>query len=1412
MVTIAWSRYSMRLRRNAASALSLFIYLVFGAINRSNDKGEVAGRSTSIVEPNRSYVVRQFARFVLIVIALHATGHVVAQTCTSSVNMWIDSINSPTEGERFNVTVKRDRSGPLVNAFTARVRLSYTSPISGFDLFDLSLPTVLETEFGIYATESYISVPSLDNFIVNDDVGVEARVIEGTGINNYCIPDSSTQPSARTGTIQDDDSYTHFIDLAPGASATITEGEDISLVVSRCVVETHSGGSFTKHCVDPSNPTPGAVAPGLNIVITYEQTGNFVSNRPGLLNLPLNTFEAALTLETDDDEVDEFDGSIVVKTKPLNPLEGQSVTITIRDNDVTPPQDVWVDSVSDAREGANIAYILKRSGNDVADSESLTVQFQAEPVNPNLGFQVVETATQSTTFLPNSDTVTGTLTASENHYVHGDVQVRLKLLAGDSSVYQLDADPSRPSSKTAEIADNDSYSLFVALPAGQAATVDEGDTIQLAFTRCVLLSDATKNCTDPSTITGAVAPRESHQIYLSSTGNYGFSAFPGFVIFGDSVQTITVNVTTVDDGTHEVNGSLTANTTDPPSSRADQQVTVSVEDNDAISLAFSMPASVDEGDDLDITVTRSDSEVYPAVSVPITLAYHTKMFASGSQPSVNSSVAFLVGESSKTLSIPTHDDEVNEGDGQVVARITAPANHSITAPRQRWTRIVDDDIPHVTLTVDKNEVVEGDTATWTLTRSDYASNELIVRPSYEWVHTYVGFNNGSSFDAQNVNVTRHIGFIEAGNLSQSFDDCSFGITQCGDGDIVGPLNGYMKRRILSFPDTPYSGIPAETDPTFLPRYTSTEDWVEVTVYNSAPGLRITTSDNQVDEGDSITYTITRFGGRPVARSVAMRVNVDVSQSGNYLSSNTGSQVVTFAEDALTVDFTVNTDDDSIYENAGSVTVTLLAGANTGLTVDTYEFRTDVNTDGSYDHTVTTTVNDDDTVPVLTAQSVSVLETGGTLDFLLTLDKVSELTATVDFETKSVGSFPASKDVDFTHREGTVTFEAGETRKTVFITIVDDVLHENDETVELSLTQPTNLSLAADSAEGTIRDDDDPPVLTIQNATASEADSTLDFDLTLNVASGADAVVDYVTMTTGSDTATMNVDFISKSGNVVFSKGSTSGNISITLKDDNQVENDETFTVALSSPLGMTLAANSAVGTIIDDDVTAPTVSMKAPTLAVAEAAGSATVCATMTPTSSATVTVDVASGGGNATAGTDYTALAANAQLRFSAGDTEQCVAVAVADDAIDEANETFTVTLSNPTGGNAELGSQTATTVTIEDDDTKGITVSDTELDVTEGSSATYTVVLASQPTGTVTVTIAGHAGTDVTLADDTLTFTPSNWNTTQTVTVRAAEDSDAVDDPVTLTHTGGGADYAGLAGPTLAVTVDDNDTDPPK
>ena len=123
---------------------------------------------------------------------------------------------------------------------------------------------------------------------------------------------------------------------------------------------------------------------------------------------------------------------------------------------------------------------------------------------------------------------------------------------------------------------------------------------------------------------------------------------------------------------------------------------------------------------------------------------------------------------------------------------------------------------------------------------------------------------------------------------------------------------------------------------------------------------------------------------------------------------------------------------------------------------------------------------------------------------------------------------------------------------------------------------------------------------------------------------------------------------------------------------------------------------------------------------------------------------------------------------------------------------------------------------VTIDEDDTAGVSVSTTTLTVPEGQSETYTVVLDTQPTGDVTVTVSGHSGTDITLSGDTLnadnelTFTSTNWDTAQTVSVTAAEDDDAaVDSKVTLAHAvSGTGEYASVTAGGLEVAITENDS----
>ena len=100
--------------------------------------------------------------------------------------------------------------------------------------------------------------------------------------------------------------------------------------------------------------------------------------------------------------------------------------------------------------------------------------------------------------------------------------------------------------------------------------------------------------------------------------------------------------------------------------------------------------------------------------------------------------------------------------------------------------------------------------------------------------------------------------------------------------------------------------------------------------------------------------------------------------------------------------------------------------------------------------------------------------------------------------------------------------------------------------------------------------------------------------------------------------------------------------------------------------------------------------------------------------------------------------------LTFSASDwsTAQTVEVTAGEDP-DTANDSETLT---HTATGADYGSVTADlAVTVTDDDTVGLELSETTLTVAEGGRATYTVALVTEPSGQVTVTVGGTANTDL-------------------------------------------------------------------
>jgi hypothetical protein len=329
-----------------------------------------------------------------------------------------------------------------------------------------------------------------------------------------------------------------------------------------------------------------------------------------------------------------------------------------------------------------------------------------------------------------------------------------------------------------------------------------------------------------------------------------------------------------------------------------------------------------------------------------------------------------------------------------------------------------------------------------------------------------------------------------------------------------------------------------------------------------------------------------------------------------------------------------------------------------------------------------------------------------------------------------------------------------------------------------------------SASGTIADDDFAPVVSVSATDASGAEA------------GADAIVFVITRSVALSTAitvnlswtgsaTMTADYtVSATGGtlgannatITLAAGATTATLSLTPVNDTAIEGVETVSLTLAAGTGYAVGSpNSASGTITDDDFAA-VVSVSATDANGAEAGSDAIVFViTRTVILSTAITVNL-SWTGSATMTTDYTVGAMggtlganNATITLAAGVASATLTLTPVNDNIVEGAETINLTLAAGTG--YVLGSPSAASGTIADDDSASLSITDAS--TAEGNGGTKTVNLTvslSNPSST-TVTVAwatgggtATSGVDYQAASGTVTFTAGQ--TTQTIVLTVIGD----------------------------------------
>ena len=233
-------------------------------------------------------------------------------------------------------------------------------------------------------------------------------------------------------------------------------------------------------------------------------------------------------------------------------------------------------------------------------------------------------------------------------------------------------------------------------------------------------------------------------------------------------------------------------------------------------------------------------------------------------------------------------------------------------------------------------------------------------------------------------------------------------------------------------------------------------------------------------------------------------------------------------------------------------------------------------------------------PLITISDVSLLEgDSGTTDFVfdVALSKANDETITVDYTTADDTAVTGG---DYTATTDTLTFNAGETSKTVTVSVTGDTIVESDETFFVNLSNPTNATISDSQGVGTIRNDDGTPpplpIVTISDVSALEGDSgTTNFTFTVNLSTTSTETIalDFSTADglATDNSATAGIDYTATSGTLTFNPGETSKTIDVSVIGDTTVESDETFSVNLNSVTNAIISDAEGIGTIDNDDGT-----------------------------------------------------------------------------------------------------------------------------------------------------------------------------------------------------------------------------------
>ena len=717
--------------------------------------------------------------------------------------------------------------------------------------------------------------------------------------------------------------------------------------------------------------------------------------------------------------------------------------------------------------------------------------------------------------------------------------------------------------------------------------------------------------------------------------------------------------------------------------------------------------SVTEGEVVTVTVSLQ-LEAVEAVTIPIAVTHNDGASAADySLEPASSSLTFDIGEVSKPFTITATDDSDNDDGESLTLRFgTLPAGVNAGGPATATVNITDNDGPSVTVRYEQGSYTVGEGSSVDIKVILSAVPERSVTVPISRTNQGGATDGDYSGVAANTSVTFNSGEMEKMITFTATDD-----SVDDDGESV----------LLGFGTLP-TGVSAGS-PAMATVNITDDDVPSVTV-------RYEQASYTVGEGSSVDIKVilSAVPERSVTVPIS-RTNQGGATDGDY-SGVAANASVTFNSDETEKIITFTATDDSVDDDGESVLLgfgTLPTGVSLG-------------TNG--ESTVNITDDDVPSVTVRYEQGSYTVGEGSSVVVKVILSADPERSVTVPISRTNQGG-ATDGDYSGVAANTSVTFNSGDTEKSITFAATDDSVDDDGESVLLGFgTLPTGVSLGTNGESTVNITDDDVPSVTVRYEQAS-----------YTVGEGSSVVVKVILSADPERSVTVPISRTNQGGatdgdysgvaantSVTFNSGDTEKSITFAATDDSVDDDGESVLLGFGTlPTGVS-AGSPAMATvnITDDDVPSVTVRYEQASYTVGE--GSSVVVKVIlsaVPERSVTIPISRTNQGG-ATDG-DYSGVAANTSVTFNSGDTEKSITFAATDDSVDDDGESVLLSFGTlPTGVSA--GSPAMATVNITDDDVPSVTVRYEQASYTvgEGSSEVIKVILSADPERSVTIPIS--------------------------------------------------------------------------